>query len=91
MHKVVEGAVSKSYGINVAGLAKLPNEVIEKAKEVLETYENKARTKKTEVVQTSFNFENQDNEIINEIKNLDIINITPLEALNYLDKLKKKI
>ena len=91
LHKVVEGAVSKSYGINVAGLAKLPNEVIEKAKEVLETYENKARTKKTEVVQTSFNFENQENEIINEIKNLDIINITPLEALNYLDKLKKKI
>ena len=91
LHKVVEGAVSKSYGINVAGLAKLPNEVIEKAKEVLETYENKAKTKKTEVVQTSFNFENQENEIINEIKNLDIINITPLEALNYLDKLKKKI
>ena len=91
LHKVVEGAVSKSYGINVAGLAKLPNEVIEKAKEVLEAYENKARIKKTEVIQTSFNFENQDNEIINEIKNLDIINITPLEALNYLDKLKKKI
>ena len=91
LHKVVEGAVSKSYGINVAGLAKLPNEVIEKAKEVLETYENKAKIKKTEVIQTSFNFENQENEVINEIKNLDIINITPLEALNYLDKLKKKI
>ena len=30
-------------------------------------------------------------QLINEIKNLDIINITPLEALNYLDKLKKKI
>ena len=91
LHKVVEGAVSKSYGINVAGLAKLPNEVIEKAKEVLETYENKSKTKKTEVIQTSFNFDNQENEVIKEIKNLDIINMTPLEALNYLDKLKKKI
>ena len=56
LHKVVEGAVSKSYGINVASLAKLPESVIKRAEEILKTYENKNKNKKQEIVQTSFSF-----------------------------------
>ena len=56
-HRVVQGGEKYSQPVLIT------NEVIEKAKEVLETYENKAKTKKTEVIQTSFNFENQENEV----------------------------
>ncbi len=93
LHKVVEGAVDKSYGINVASLAKLPDEVIKKAEEILSTYEEKSTKKKTEVIQTSFDFspKQEDNEAVKKIKNLDILNITPIEALNFLYEIKEKL
>ena len=93
LHKVVDGAVSKSYGINVASLAKLPDQVIKKAEEVLNTYENKNKRKKSvDIIQTSFDFkEQEENPVIKKIKDLNILNITPLEALNILNELKKEI
>ncbi len=94
LHKVVEGAVDKSYGINVASLAKLPDEVIKKAEEILSTYEDKSNKRKYEVIQTSFDFstpKQEDNEVVKKIKNLDILNITPIEALNFLYEIKEKL
>ena len=92
LHKVVEGAVSKSYGINVASLAKLPESVIKKAEEVLNTYETKPKKNlKNEVVQTSFNFEPTPSKVEEKLKAINIMEITPLDALNLLNDLKKEL
>ncbi len=93
LHKVVEGAVSKSYGINVASLAKLPDSVIKRAEEILKTYEEKASKKApTTTIQTSFDFSvTPQDETLEKIKKLDVINMTPMEALNFLYDLKDKV
>ena len=92
LHKVVEGAVSKSYGINVASLAKLPESVIKRAEEILKTYENKNKNKKQEIVQTSFSFVEEKEDInLKKIKDLDLLNITPIEAMNFLYELKENL
>ena len=88
LHKVVEGAVSKSYGINVAGLAKLPDSVIKRATEILNTYEEKNSKKNNiSVVQTSFDFSEGKEESIVEkkIKEKDVLNMTPIEAIDLKD------
>ncbi|MGM9882407.1 MAG: DNA mismatch repair protein MutS [Bacilli bacterium] len=92
LHKVKDGSVDKSYGINVAKLAGLPDEVINRAEAILKIYENK-EVKKDIVIQTSLplNFEEKESEVEEEIKKLDILNITPIEAINILSKLKEKI
>ena len=95
LHKVVDGAVSKSYGINVASLANLPDKVIENATEILRTYEEKSNKKskiKPDFIQTSFDFSfKEDNEITKKIKELDVLKITPMEAINFLYELKKEV
>ncbi len=94
LHKVVDGAVSKSYGINVASLAKLPDAVIKKAEEILKTYEDKTSKTKASVIQTSFDFSTppqEESEVYKKLKNLDILNITPIEAINFLYELKNNI
>ncbi len=95
LHKVMNGAIDKSYGINVASLAKLPNEVIKRANEILETYEKKSAKEKNKVTQTSFDFEeekiDEENEIVKELKTIDPLNMTPLEALNKLFEIVNKV
>ena len=91
LHKVIDGSLSKSYGINVAELANLPAKVITTAKNVLKNYENKSIKLKHHVIQTSFDFNQEENEIIKTLKNINISNTTPLEALNFLNELKKQI
>ena len=93
LHKVVPGAVSKSYGINVASLAHLPKNVITKANEILSSYENNSKKKNNakEIVQTSFNFEVESDKNIKKIKDLDLNNMTPIDALNFLYEIKKDI
>lgn len=92
LHKVNDGSVDKSYGINVAKLAGLPNEVIDRAETILKAYESKEQ-KKDIVIQTTLplNFEDKNSETIEEIKKIDVLNITPIEAINILSKLKEKI
>ena len=95
LHKVVDGAVSKSYGINVASLAKLPNSVIDKASDILKTYEtNSKETKKNtvQIVQTAFDFTpKEEDKNIKKIKELDVLNMTPMDALNFLYEIKKDL
>ena len=95
LHKVKDGAIDKSYGINVAMLANLPKEVIERANEILSIYEKKNSNKKSNVMQTSFDFEEEQkddkNEIEEELKRIDPLNLTPMEALNKLYELTEKI
>ena len=95
LHKVVEGAVSKSYGINVASLAHLPKSVITKATEILTTYEDTSKKKeknKVQIVQTAFDFTpKEEDSNIKKIKELDVMNMTPIDALNFLYELKKNL
>ena len=93
LHKVKDGAVDKSYGIHVASLVNLPNKVITRAKEILDIYEKK-ETKKEVYTQTSLflDFEpKKENEIEEKIKKINTLEITPIEALNIIDSLKKEI
>ena len=92
LHKVKDGCVDKSYGINVAKLAGLPTSVIERADFILKTYESKEK-KKDIYIQTTLplNFEEQKNVVEEELKKIDVLNITPIDAINILSKLKEKI
>ena len=88
LYKVNEGAMGKSYGINVARLAKLPNELISRADEILLSLEaNKVNTntdvlRKNEVKMPSW---------VDEVKKIDPLAMSPLEALNFLYDLKRKM
>ncbi len=92
LHKVKDGCVDKSYGINVAKLAGLPTSVIERADSILKTYESKEK-KKDVYIQTTLplNFEEHSSVVEEELKKIDILNITPIDAINILSKLKEKI
>ena len=95
LHKVKSGAVDKSYGIHVARLANMPDKLLKRAEEILENYENGAKKKyQEEKVQLSMDFSEpklQNDELKKQIENLDVMNMTPLVALNYLFELKEKI
>jgi DNA mismatch repair protein MutS len=113
LRKIVQGGADKSYGIQVAKLAGLPDSVVERAKEILgELLENDisaiaksitvdtgatTRKKKKEhldevdLAQMSLFDTASDDTIIEELKNIDIGNLTPLEALNKLYELQNKV
>ena len=116
LRKIVEGGADQSYGIEVAKLAGLPNEVIERAKEILSSLEeNKNESKTIEIIkevevikeisidkeekpkqdkkpkkednlQLDFSTIEKDN-LINSIADLDVMSLTPIDAMNTLYKL----
>ena len=92
LHKVLDGSVDKIYGINVARLANLPSEVIDRADEILKVYEKKENDRDI-VIQTTLplSFKKEDNEIENYIKELNILELTPIDAINILNDLKMKV
>ena len=96
LHKIKNGAVDKSYGIHVASLAHLPESLIKRADEILNIYEKK-NIKKETFTQTSLfeltenEIEPKKNEIEEKIKEINPLEMTPMEALNYLYELKKKV
>lgn len=100
LHKVLDGGADKSYGINVASIAGLPRSLISRAKEVLESLEQK--DSKAGVNLNLFNFdayeekpENKEEEQAINLKHaleiLDIDSLTPREALDWLYKEKNKL
>ena len=89
LHKVLDGPVDKSYGINVAKLANLPNSVIKRANELLIEYENKDNKKSKKVKQFELTFEDNTDELREYIKTINPLEVTPIEALTILDKIKK--
>lgn len=108
LRKIVKGGADKSYGIQVAKLAGVPEPVIQRAKELVEELSDAditaavkdltAPKKKQKVVydqvdmaQMSLFDTVQDNDIIEELKSIDIGNLTPMEALNTLYNLQNKI
>ena len=93
MHKIKNGSIDKSYGLHVARIAGINENIIKRAKEVLNIYETK-NIKKETFTQITLDIENMSKEknIVEEkIKNINPLEITPIEALNILYELKKDI
>ncbi len=101
LHKVSEGSADHSYGIQVARMAGLPVFVTNRAKEILNNLEGKELTpyevKKNKIAKFKQDkdqlnlFEFQDDKLRKEISEIPVDNITPIEALNKLNELKKKV
>ena len=110
LRKIVNGGADKSYGIQVAKLAGLPDSVIDRAKDILNellandiseiaksiTVETGTKKKKqhldeVDLTQMSLFDTVKDDDIIEELRNVDIGNLTPLEALNKLYELQNKV
>ncbi len=94
LHKVKNGPADKSYGIHVARLANMPEELLSRAEDILNSYETK--TEKTHPVdnnvQLAMNFEipSQNKDCLREkLKTIDPLHTTPMEAINILFELKE--
>ncbi len=102
LHKVTPGGADHSYGIQVGQMAGLPLPVTKRAKEILQNLEGKeltptevkkaklAKMKKENDIQINL-FEFKDDELRKEISDIPINELTPIEALNKLNELKKKV
>ncbi len=95
LRRIKKGAADRSYGIEVAHLAKIPKGIIDRAKEILHKLEDRnppeinigTREKSIfEIVK-----ENQTEEILNKIKSIDLNNTTPIESLNLLFEIQDSI
>lgn len=110
LRKIVKGGTDRSYGIYVAKMAGLPNKIIKRANEILETFEQKNMfVGNNEIRETDISkltktqkekringfqyplFTAKESKVEREIQELDIDNITPLEALKKISEWKKKI
>lgn len=97
LRKIVSGGCDDSYGIQVARLAGIPKQVLERAKEILAELENgelsyqrlSLAKSKPNSYQLSI-FSPKDTQIVEELKKLDLDKLSPIEALNKLNELKKK-
>ena len=108
LRKIIKGSADKSYGIQVAKLAGVPDPVIERAKEIAQELEqsditsntkNLRRKKETEEEPVQLSLfdtmgimpvEMKESPVEAELKQADLGNMTPIQALNYLYELQKK-
>ena len=93
LRKVVPGGANKSYGVHVAKLAGLPNPVINRAWELLNELEKHNLTNSNSSIESGIQLGllNESNQVLDEIKNLDIASLTPLEAMIKLYEFQKFI
>ena len=110
LRKIVRGGADKSYGIQVAKLAGVPDSVIERAKQIVEelsanditavtknlavetgTKKKKEKLDEVDLAQMSLFDTVKDDDILEELKNVDLSNMTPIDALNKLYELQNKI
>ncbi len=100
LRKIKRGGADNSYGIQVARLAGLPNRIIKRSKEILKRLNAADITKKTKEIATDFQeqqeevqqvdmFTMEEVQMVEEIKNLDVLSMTPMEALQKLFDLQK--
>ncbi len=95
LRKVIKGAGDKSYGIHVAKMAGLPENIIFRATEILNQYlsdddKRELSTKPIDAKSQISIFEQREKRLSEALANLDINALTPLEALQKIDELKKK-
>ena len=104
LHKMMTGSADKSYGIHVAKLAGLPNDLLERSAEILSHLEgttpeinlNSPKVEVVEVVaeeteQLSLFTDATDSPVLKELKELNLLDMTPMDALNCLFQLQKKL
>ena len=93
LHKIKDGSVDKSYGIHVAKLANLPDKLIKRASDILNVYEKKEK-KRDLKIQESLPLDElmmEESKVEKKLKEIDPMNITPMEAINLLYELKKNL
>ena len=98
LRKVVPGSADKSYGIQVAKLAGIPQLVIDRARDILATLERKERDVVEETrrgpapaVRQMSLFGAREQEVLDALRDLHVESISPVEALNMLDALVRKL
>lgn len=100
LHKIAEGPADKSYGIHVAKIAGLPGSLLSRADNILKQLESHSKDfiRKDNSQQSEENEplnllteETSSQDIINRLKEVDVMNMTPMEAMTVLFDLKKKI
>ena len=102
LHKIVEGPADKSYGIHVARIAGVPRTVIDRADVILNTLESEhiddegrpkvpaRKSSKIDRRQLSL-FEAPEHPVLDEIRQLEIDNLTPLAALQELNRIREQL
>ena len=111
LRKIIKGGADKSYGIQVAKLAGVPDMVIDRAKEIVEQLSDNDITEKVQNIEVNIKNDKKkpvkydevdleqislfdtvkDEDVVNELKELDITNLTPMDALNTLYRLQNKL
>ena len=94
LHQIVPGGADRSYGVHVARLAGMPGTVVNRAWDLLDELENSAKSNVRSAefqLQMPLGDQQAGNELINELKELDVANMTPVEAINTLFKLQEQI
>jgi DNA mismatch repair protein MutS len=94
LHQIVPGGADRSYGVHVARLAGMPGAVISRAWDLLDELENGSKSSGNPAgyqLQMPFGEQQVGNEALDELKELDIANMTPLEAINALFKLQEQV
>ena len=92
LRKILDGGASQSYGVHVAKMAGLPSQVVNRANIVLKKLASDKETNLDckDIDQMEIDFYDSHNNTIEELKSIDIDNITPMEALIELKKIKDK-
>ncbi len=100
LHRILPGGTDKSYGIHVAKLAGLPKPILERSKEILEeleeTFQKEATGEhfskmKTKEPDSDTLFVQKHKSVLDKLASTDINNLTPIEAINLLNEIKKEI
>jgi len=100
LHKILPGGTDKSYGIHVAKLAGVPGEIVERSKEILgqleATFQQEAAGRrlakhKTRKMDTDYLFVQRHKSVLEKLGQIDVNRLTPIEAMNLLNEIKKQI
>lgn len=95
LRRIVEGGADRSYGVHVARLAGIPSSIVNRAWEILrelEEYQGSVKLSATgnSVEGVQLSFLNKSTQLVDEIKDIEISNLTPLEAITKLYELQNK-
>ncbi len=92
LHKVKPGAVERSYGIHVARLAELPKSVTQRADELLHMFESGTEAPEQQLeLPLDDNESYNDHPVVDMLKEADINNMTPMDALTALNEMKNRL
>ena len=99
LHKIIPGGTDKSYGIHVAKLAGIPQNIVNRSNEILNdletTFAEEAKgthlTKHKTKTDTDSLFVQKHKSVLDKLASTDVDNLTPIEAINLLNKIKNEM